>query len=290
MDQLWREKFGRRYYDFVYRDVLFLMLNSEDPPGRQGGAVSAEQIDFVKKSLEANRGVRWTLVFLHKPMWVFGDVAQSGWLDVEKLLSDRPHTVFAGHIHRYQRFIRNGGRRYYMLATTGGDSKLRGLEYGEFDHLVWVTMKKDGPVLANVMLDGILPEDLRPVETAEQGAPHYYRRPTHPVTCRVTLGGQPVPQAYVVFQAVQAKEPGAPRADGFTGADGAAVLSTYTANDGVPVGEYVVTVEWRKPLYDEAGKPGPNHLPAVYARRDTTPLRAAVKRGANTIDLNLQGQ
>jgi hypothetical protein len=290
MDKLWQEKFGRRYYDFVYRDVLFLMLNSEDPPGKDDGAVSADQVAFLKKSLEANRGARWTLVFVHKPMWVFGDATKSGWLEVEKVLSGRPHTVFAGHVHRYQKFVRNGGQHYYMLATTGGVSKLRGPEYGEFDHLVWVTMKKDGPVLANVMLDGILPEDLRPVETAEQAAPQYYRRPTHPVTCRVTLDGQPLSQAYVVFQAVQTKEPGAPRADGFTGADGAVSLSTYAANDGVPFGEYVVTVEWRKPLYDEAGKPGPNHLSDVYARRNTTPLRAAIKSGTNTLSLNLQGK
>ncbi|MCI0462751.1 MAG: metallophosphoesterase [Gemmataceae bacterium] len=290
MDRLWQEKFGRRYYDFVYRDVLFLMLNSEDPPGKEDGAISAEQLAFIQKSLEAHRDARWTLVFLHKPMWAFGDAGKSGWQAVEKLLSGRPHTVFAGHVHRYQKFVRNGGQRYYMLATTGGGSKLRGSDYGEFDHIVWVTMKNEGPVLANLTLDGILPEDLRPVETAEQGAPQYYRRPTHPVTCRVTLEGQPVPQAYVVWQAVQTKEPGAPRADGFTGADGAVTLSTYMAHDGVPAGEYVVTVEQRKPLYDEAGKPGPNHLPAVYARRNTTPLRAAIKSGTNTIELNLKGQ
>src|SRR5207237_5175905 len=116
-----------------------------------------------------------------------------------------------------------------MLATTGGASKLRGPEYGEFDHLVWVTMKKDGPILANVLLDGILPEDLRSVETAEQGAPQYHRRPTYPVNCRVALDGRPVPQAYVVFEAVKNKEPGAPRADDFTAANGTRTMSTYAA-------------------------------------------------------------
>jgi hypothetical protein len=266
------------------------MLNSEDPPGKEDGAISGEQLDFVKKSLEANRNVHWTLVFLHKPMWNYGDPARTGWLDVEKLLSGRPHTVFAGHVHRYQKFIRNGGQRYYMLSTTGGASKVRGPEYGEFDHLVWVTMKKDGPVLANVLLDGILYEDLRSLETAEQAAPQYYRRPTHPVSFRVTLDGKPVAQAYVVFQAVQTKEPGAPRADGFPAADGTAALSTYTANDGVPTGEYSVTIEWRRPLYDEAGKPGPNYLPERYARRTTTPLRVDIKPGTNTVNVDLKSK
>ena len=108
------------------------------------------------------------------------------------------------------------------------------------------------------------------------------------MSCRVALDGRPVPQAYVVFQAVKNKEPGAPRADGFTAADGTVTLSTYAANDGVPAGEYVVTVEWRKPLYNEDGQPGPNHLPDLYAKPNTTPLRAAIKAGRNTIDLNLQ--
>src|SRR5262249_36239038 len=28
-EEMWKEKFGRRYYHFVYRDVLFRMLNSD---------------------------------------------------------------------------------------------------------------------------------------------------------------------------------------------------------------------------------------------------------------------
>src|SRR5205823_10200356 len=107
-ERVWNEKFGRRYYDVVYRNVLFLLLNSEDPPGQEEGHFSQEQIQFIKKSLETNRDVRWTLVFLHKPMWTHAKVANSGWLEVENLLKGRPYTVFAGHLHHYQKFVRNG--------------------------------------------------------------------------------------------------------------------------------------------------------------------------------------
>ncbi len=287
-DTLWGEKFGRRYYEFVYRNVLFLMLSSEDPPGTEDGHISADQSAFVKKALEANPQVRWTLVFLHKPMWAFGDVEKSGWLEVEKLLHGRPYTVFAGHVHRYQRFLRNG-QRYYMLATTGGGSKLRGPEYGEFDHIMWVTMKKDGPVLANILLDGVLPEDLRTIETAEDGVIDHYRRPTHAVRGRVFFQGAAVPGAYIVFHGLT-KEPRAPRADAFAAADGTFTLSTYEANDGAPAGEYAVTVVWRKPFYAESGKPGPNHLPAPYADPKTSPLKVVVKRGANDLSFELSGK
>lgn len=285
-NQVWTEKFGRTYYEFVYKDVLFLALNSEDPPGDNRGKFSEEQIAWVKKVLAANAKVRWTLVFLHKPVWVRSDVEETGWLEVEKLLKGRSYSVFAGHIHRYQKFVRQG-MNYYMLATTGGDSRMRGVEYGEFDHIVWVTMKKDGPILANVLLDGVLPEDLRTIESEEKGYPHYYRRPTYPVDCSVFLDGRPVPGAFVVFQGV-GKEPRQPRADGTAEADGRVRLSTYAAFDGVPAEEYAVTVVLRKPFFTPEGKPGPNTLPERYATVKTTPLKATIRSGKpNTIKLNL---
>jgi 3',5'-cyclic AMP phosphodiesterase CpdA len=158
-DQHWQDKFGRRYYHFVYKNVLFLMLNSEDPPGVKSGRIGEEQLAYARRVLDENRGVRWTVVALHKPLWTDPGLAKNGWLDVEKALADRKYTVFAGHKHRYERFLRNG-RMYYQLATTGGSSKMRGLPLGEFDQLVWVTMKKDGPVLVNLMMEGIFPEDI----------------------------------------------------------------------------------------------------------------------------------
>src|SRR5262249_4004521 len=146
---------------------------------------------------------------------------------------------------------------YYMLATTGGGSLMRGVEYGEFDHIVWVTMKKDGPVLANILLDGVLREDLATIPSEEEGVAEYYRRPTYPATVRVLYRGEALSGGYVVFQGI-AKEPRQPRADGFIEADGTVRLSTYKANDGVPAGEYAVMVERRQPMFTPEGKPGPN--------------------------------
>jgi serine/threonine-protein phosphatase CPPED1 len=174
MDQKWRDQFGRRYYHFVYKNVLFLMLNTEDPPmAKSAGKFSKEQLAYVRQVLQENRNVRWTLIFLHKPVWTYADFSRSGWLEIEQGLTGRRYSVFAGHKHSYERFLRNG-QKYYMLATTGGDSKLRGAPLGEFDHLVWVTMKRDGPVLANLMMEGIFSEEiprLRPVEDEDPTAP-----------------------------------------------------------------------------------------------------------------------
>jgi hypothetical protein len=286
METVWREKFGRSYYEILYKDVLLLVLNSEDPPRKGTSNISPEQLAWLKKTLQANDKVRWTLVFLHKPMWIMSDLETNGWLEVEKLLAGRKYTVFAGHVHRYQKFVRQG-QNYYMLATTGGISKLRGLEYGEFDHITWVTMKKDGPVIANVMLEGIVREDLSKIYSEEEGVAQYLRRPTTPVKGKVTYQGKPLAGAIVTFHPLS-KDPGFVRADALTNAEGTFQLSTYKANDGAIPGEFAVTVELRKPLFTPEGKAGPNQLPTQFASADKTPLRVTVKREEATIDLNLQ--
>jgi 3',5'-cyclic AMP phosphodiesterase CpdA len=166
-DKRWQEKFGRRFYHFVYKDTLFLLLNTEDPPPEPkskgfAGRFSAAQVDYAKQVLGDNRGVRWTFVVMHRPIWHNKNLEKTGWLDIEQALNGRPYTVVAGHEHRYQRTLRNG-QRYYVLATTGGSSKMRGAPLGEFDHVVWVTMKKNGPVLANLMSEGIYSEDIKTI-------------------------------------------------------------------------------------------------------------------------------
>jgi hypothetical protein len=283
--QVWKEKFGRHYYEFVSRDVLFLLLDSEDPPGEDYGRLSNDQLAWLKKVLADHKDVRWTLVFLHKPMWAAPKVPPS-WTEVEKLLAGRRHTVFAGHVHRYRKDTRNGAN-YYMLATTGGGSMLRGPDYGEFDHLVWVTMKKDGPVLANLLLDGILREDLSAIASDEEGVKDYYRRPTYPVKVTVTYKSEAVSGAYVVLRG-SGTGPRQPRADGITEADGSLRLSTYEAFDGVPAGDYAITVELRKPMHLPDGKQGPNLLPARYADPKKSGLTVTVKPGqTNVLALNL---
>jgi hypothetical protein len=154
MEDLWKERFGPTHYHFIYKDVLFLCLNSEDQKrGSSRGTISDEQYEYIEKTLAEHTEVKWTLVFMHQPLWL-QDAETLRWNDVEKLLADRQHTVFVGHRHNYIKFERNNGR-YYMLATTGGGSSLRGPKMGEFDHVVWVTMTEAGPLVANLLLEGI---------------------------------------------------------------------------------------------------------------------------------------
>jgi hypothetical protein len=290
----WGDRFGRRYYHFVYRDVLFLALNSDDPAESNGkgeslkGKLSPEQIDYFKTVLKDNPTPRWTFVCVHKPLWTQDNLATNGWLELENLLAGRQYTVFAGHIHRYQKFVRNG-MNYYQLATTGGGSKLRGLPYGEFDHVAWVTMSKGAPTIANVMLDGILPENLQRPVTDEEGVIVYNRKPTHPVTGKVLLDGTPLPRAYVTFYLVNPADAKKTSrvTDALTEADGSFALGTYMGFDGAPEGDYKVTVVLRDPFFEPSGKMGANRLPEKYATVGATELTAKVKAGRNSFTFEL---
>ncbi|MEM8891525.1 MAG: metallophosphoesterase, partial [Bacteroidota bacterium] len=138
MAKKWKERLGKDYYHFTYQDVLFMCLNTEElKRGAGRGSIENTQYEYIKQTLEENKEAKWTLIFMHQPLW---DQDDSGrWEDVEKLLKDRKHTVFVGHRHRYVKYERNNGK-YFVLATTGGGSGLRGPRFGEFDHVVWVTM------------------------------------------------------------------------------------------------------------------------------------------------------
>jgi len=64
MEDLWAERYGRTYYHFVYQNVLFLCLNSEEPIPEEGNLegvyhtsdfyLSKEQRAYIKETLSAH--------------------------------------------------------------------------------------------------------------------------------------------------------------------------------------------------------------------------------------------
>jgi serine/threonine-protein phosphatase CPPED1 len=292
---LWKERFGRRYYHFLYKDVLFLAVNADEPfIEKEDGRLGKEQVDYFAKVLKDNPLARWIVVLVHKPMWTHNNLDSNGWLDLEKSLAGRNYTVFAGHIHRYQKFVRQG-MNYYQLATTGGGSRLRGDRYGEFDHVTWVTMKKDTPpILANLKLDGIYPENLKKPVTEEEGVIVYNRKPVHSVRGKVTRDGVPLPNAQVIYWLPDPKDKEGKKAtrvsDAWVEADGTYRMSMYQANDGLAEGTYRITVTQREPFFEPTGKLGKNRLPAKYAEHATSELTATIKSGSNEVNLELSSK
>src|SRR3990170_2339230 len=69
MAEAWRARFGPSYYHFVYRDVLFVVLNSElfgmvhDPSKPLPGPwTQAEQMRWLEALLAEHAAARWTFV------------------------------------------------------------------------------------------------------------------------------------------------------------------------------------------------------------------------------------
>ena len=101
---------------------------------------------------------------------------------------------------------------------------------------------------------------------------------THPVHGRVLVADQPAAGAFLVFHPTGAPTSGEiARPAAQVRPDGSFDLSTFDEADGAPAGDYAVTVEWRK-LVTRAGEstPGPNIVPGIYSRPETTPLKVSV--------------
>lgn len=192
MEDVWRARSGRTHYHFVYKNVLFIVLNTEDTrhptPEEQveldkvwavieadtptairlvsespllvryftetdAARIGEPQRDWVLGLLEQYKEVRWTFVFMHRPIW---DKPTPGFLAIEAALAVRGYTMFAGHNHNYVHTEREG-RDHMRLGTTGGgwDSTAP----GSMDHVSWVTMRDGGPVFAHLVATGILAKD-----------------------------------------------------------------------------------------------------------------------------------
>lgn len=186
MRKYWEKRYGKRYYHFVYQNVLFLILDSEDyvearmneiyiarkralelldsgkteqanqsayfkMKERNTGEIGDEQSAYFEKVIAENPNVRWTFLFFHKPVW---KRTEPGNLDrIEKALQGKKYTAINGHLHDYSYTERNSND-YIMLGTTGGGQNAS--KPNAFDHITLVNMSADGPSWANLRLDGIL--------------------------------------------------------------------------------------------------------------------------------------
>ncbi len=302
---VWKERLGKAYYHFLYQDCLFLIVNSNDlavappdaarPRGPRAG-FGQEQIQYVEKTLKENDKVRWTFVFMHHPVWAARDLTINGWLEFEKLFGNRQYTMFCGHEHIFRKFLRND-RNYYQLATTGGVSSMRGVEYGEFDQIAWVTMKKHGPVIAQVALEGILKDDLSKIEPSEEGgSPPTVIDDLNDVVGTVTMKGKPVTNLQVQFIPLDievpkgAREYALPGGTGILRLDGSYTVQQHRGPTGLKAGRYAVTFA-PSPAFLVDNRNKDNPVPEKYRDATTTPYRVDVKKDVrNRFDFKLDGE
>jgi 3',5'-cyclic AMP phosphodiesterase CpdA len=202
--EMWLERRGPGYYSFVYKDVLFLVLDTEDSPRPEPPPDMLEKIKLyerlqtedparAKEMLAEFMSDEAIVAALGQPVdfpeaqlawveqalaanpdarWTFLFMHEPCWENpsesfqqIETLLGDRDYTFIAGHLHYYD-YDQVNGRDHITMGPAGASWHHDG--EGNVDHVMWVTMTDDGPEMANIALKGVF--DRRGLDSALFGA------------------------------------------------------------------------------------------------------------------------
>lgn len=189
--EVWGQRHGPAYYYFLYRNVLFMVLDSEDAPRLDPPPGMEEQIklynrlqtedperakqmlaDFMKDeavvaglsepiefSQEQMDWIEETLEANTGVRWTFVFTHEPCWENpsesfkaVQTLLKSRRFTWFAGHLHYYDYDLIDG-HEYITMGPAGASWHHDGP--GNVDHIMWVTMTEEGPRMGNIALKGL---------------------------------------------------------------------------------------------------------------------------------------
>jgi len=188
--EVWLDRYGATYYYFLYKDVLFMVLDTEydrpapppdmkekielynrlqveDPARAQamlGEFMSDESVvaglstpvEFDERQLA---WIRQTLADHPDVRWTLLFMHEPCWekpsdsfRTIQTMLADRQHTIFAGHLHYYD-YDNIDGFEYITMGPVGASFHHEGP--GNVDHIMWVTMTDEGPQMGNIALKGL---------------------------------------------------------------------------------------------------------------------------------------
>jgi hypothetical protein len=189
--EVWQERHGPNYYHFVYRDVLFMVLDSEDHPRPEPPPEIKEKTKLYKRlQVEDPAAAKKMLAEFMKSEAIVAALgqpvefpeAQMAWIEralavkadvrwtflfmhepcwenpsesfkaIERMLQDRDYTFIAGHLHYYD-YDHLEGHDYITMGPAGASWHHDGP--GNVDHVMWVTMTESGPQIGNIALKGL---------------------------------------------------------------------------------------------------------------------------------------
>ncbi|NND53487.1 MAG: hypothetical protein HKN56_00765 [Gammaproteobacteria bacterium] len=151
LEQLYAEKFGPLYFQFSYKNALFLGLNTDSSEG--ANAISGAQFDWLKKTLRENRQPH-VFVFMHRPP----NFLQNAEALHTLFKTHKVAHVFYGHHHHYH-FREQDGVKYSMT-NAAANSVNEHPDIGGFRHLLQVSVRGDEVNTAVIEADAIKPQDI----------------------------------------------------------------------------------------------------------------------------------
>jgi hypothetical protein len=110
------------------------------------------------------------------------------------------------------------------------------------------------------------------------------RTAVHPVRGEIKFQNQIPVGAFVALHPKTSSDSSVPNPRATVATDGTFTLSTYDGQDGAPEGDYVLTVQWYKPVREGAEMTsGPNVIPTKYSSPRTSDIVVHVASGENQI-------
>jgi hypothetical protein len=149
---VYETRYGPSYRSFNYRGLHFITLDTEqmDELDRKTDRIDGKQLEWLREDIEQNRNDRPILVFMHKPIWQTGGLAQA-----EEVWKGLPVHVFAGHYHRYS-YEEINGIPHIVLGAIAGGLRAEGDPLGAFRHYVLATVRDGDMKLALIRLGGVM--------------------------------------------------------------------------------------------------------------------------------------
>jgi len=107
---------------------------------------------------------------------------------------------------------------------------------------------------------------------------------TNPTKGSITYLGHPIGGAFLALHPKAGTVAEVPTATAVVQSDGTFAVTTYDTGDGVPEGDYIVTVQWRKATKSGGDfVPGPNLLPAKYSQPELSDVVVHIATGTNEL-------
>jgi hypothetical protein len=188
--EVWMERYGATYYAFVYKNALFMVLDTEynrpspppdmkekielynrlqveDPARAQAMLKEFMSDESVVAGLSTpvefdGKQMAWigkTLADHPDVRWTFLFMHEPCWEKpsqsfkaIQAMLKGRKHTIFAGHLHYYD-YDYIDGYEYITMGPVGASFHHEGP--GNVDHIMWVTVTDKGPLMGNIALKGL---------------------------------------------------------------------------------------------------------------------------------------
>jgi len=190
--EAWSQRRGPKYYHFRYKDVLFIVLDTEDAPRPMPPNMEEDIATYNRlKKEDPQAAMAFIIEWMSTPeaqeafghgakvefpeeqrawfkrvlaentdvRWTFVFLHEPVWdnpsesfQEIDQAIQGRDYTFFAGHTHYYDYDLING-HEYITVGSAGAAFVFDGP--GNVDMLTWVTMTDDGPEIAGIALKGI---------------------------------------------------------------------------------------------------------------------------------------